>query len=383
MVPSGSPLSVSPRSGPSDKPRSPSPDWSPEHSSDSEPHSPSERSKRLKLCAFRVVVDDMFFELATLPETVGYYMDILTVREKVLRMEIYSRVDQEMGGFTILTKQGVDVCNGDYFSKWLEEPNPLDPGKTNHESAVDSRYGQGPMRDLKRKQFGNYRVAMGRRFGWHALNFFWTVGFVDQTTLEAFNLTTTWRREAKVAAKAAASASGGAASSGGFDPAAAKAPPRVAYRARREARRLTNKEKRYNAAHHPEGECERCGQWAWTRRTQCLRCGDLVCENCQGKDEAAHSSGGYAPAAEVTWYLLCGVCLHRYGNQLDVEGAVGWEPLSSWTKCANGDDHPKDILQMCVDCNRWLCRWCCRDDGPPHKCRQCPELMRRRGESGA
>ena len=74
-------------------------------------------------------------------------------------------------GVTILTKQGVDVCNGDYFSKWLEEPNPLDPGKTNHQSAADSPYGQGPMRDFKRKQYGNYRVAMGRRFGWHALNF--------------------------------------------------------------------------------------------------------------------------------------------------------------------------------------------------------------------
>ena len=133
------------------------------------------------MCAFRVVVDDMFFELATLPETVGYYMDILTIREKVLHMEIYSREDQDLG-VTILTKQGVDMCNEDYFSKWLEEPNPLDPGKTNYQSAADSPYGQGPMRDFKRKQFGNYRVAMGRRFGWHALNFFWTVGFVDQTT---------------------------------------------------------------------------------------------------------------------------------------------------------------------------------------------------------
>jgi len=141
--------------------------------------------------------------------------------------------------------------------------------------------------------------------------------------------------------------------------------------ARHRAKTASNHARREEATQQPGGMCQWCGRQQHPCRTQCWVCEKLICDRCTYHD------------SEDRKYLLCNSCFARRGSgPLEVEGRVVQhskpsrcdKALDDMTGHVNGSD-----LVECTECYRWLCALCARDDGPPHRCRVCPEVSKRQG----
>ena len=292
-----------------------------------------------------------------------HFMNISFVRESVLAEQVYNRYDPATGKY-YLTKQGVERCE-EHYKRWFwyKQVNPLDPQeRTNFECYRDlvqiTGHCGGEARDRCRRWFS---ATCHKRFGTHALKWYWTMGFLNENMVEALNRTAARRTEENRQR---------AHHSGAPEPAVAETRTKLHAAARRDARRYANLAKRWAAAEAPAGPCQaQTCQWsAWTNwsfqeRVQCLRCGTFVCRDCQPR---AHS--GSTSEFLVEYFLLCPACFEAHGPELPVLGRIEKRPAPD--KCDNDEDNthkPGPFLQ-CRFCNRWLCADCGRDDGPPHAC---------------
>ena len=177
---------------------------------------------------------------------------------------------------------------------WYQQINPQDPQqRTNWECYQElvQRAGHrgGEPRDRSRRW---YMASCHKRFGPHALPWFWMMGFMDETMLEALNRVVSRRTEAHRQR---------ADRRGAPEPAVEQKRPKLQATARRDARRFSNLEKRWAAAEAPAGPCQAqmCRwrdwpQWTYPERVRCLRCEAFVCLDCQPR---RHLSGGSSDSA--------------------------------------------------------------------------------------
>ena len=311
----------------------------------------------------RTVLEDGFYKLENAVDSMIHFMHLSYVREKVLAEQVFNRYDADMCKYYI-SKQGVQRCEKLYKELfWSAMINPHDPQeRTNgecykHLLEITGHRG-GEARDRSRRWFA---ATCHRRFGGHALKWYWTMGFMNEHMVEALN---------RVAARRTEENRQRAQHSGAPEPAVGETWSRQHALARRDARRFANLEKRWLAAEAPAGPCQAqtCRwsdwpNWDFPVRVQCLRCGTFVCLDCQPRE---HSGSSADPAVE--YFLLCPACFETHGRELPVLGRIEDRPAPD--KCDNDEDNthrPGPFLQ-CRFCNRWLCADCARDDGPPHAC---------------
>ena len=345
----------------------------------------------MKITPLRVVFDDGSYDSENATDSMIHFLEITHVREMVVAESTYNRYYPSGGGasgagagsssgpaagsssggasgpaagYYALSKMGVARCTELYKQLfWNKQTNPRDDlERTNEECVQDlmQKYGHkgGNVRSLVRRW---YNSAVHRRFGPHALDWFWEMGFLSERMVASFNVVADRRTKARQ------ESSGGA-----LEPATgdARRPQDTARarQARRDARRFSNLEKRWQAAEAPDGECQVPGcrfKRQISARVQCLSCTAFVCHECQPR---ASSGGASGPAAE--FYLLCPMCYDTHGSTLPVLGKVESRPEPS--TCDNEeedkDPHLPGPFLQCRHCNRWLCATCARDDGPPHQC---------------
>ena len=213
--------------------------------------------------------------------------------------------------------------------------------------------------NIRKRLKRRFNSAMANRFGREALWAFWEWGLMNDSVRRGIAAARQQTQAEDEAAAAAADA--GSASSGGLHPAAA--PTKEALAARRRAKNIENQEARKKAAHHPSGYCNLCwhGVW-WERRTECVHCQKLVGECCQA-------------VVEGKFYLICQRCVQDKGVMGPLVGRLQ-EGLPRRETCHNHRDRPAQTKAQCVDCLRWLCALCVKEDGHPFKCRDCPEVVR-------
>ena len=214
----------------------------------------------------------------------------------------------------------------------------------------------------------HYAVAMHKRFGRFALETFWVHGVVGEAICDALRSTAQARTAAHQEAVRA-------------DPgyvAAQKRAVAKATQARKESRAAANLAARLEAATESPGYCDECWWWASPHRAVCQRCSKALCHWCQFQEHGV-------------FYLLCGNCATEHGTgPVYPPGRVIWqprppapaqchfllEPLARFgAEPPEGEQHAPGELLQCTRCNRWICAWCARDDGPPTYCARCPLLM--------
>jgi hypothetical protein len=318
----------------------------------------------LRVSPVKTWCDDGSYKLMNAVESMIHFMEICRVREQVLAEQMWTKYDQNICKF-YLSKQGVERCDEVYKERyWYTQINELDSQKrTNwdcyHDLVKTAGHRGGEPRDRSRRW---YKATCHKRFGPHALPWYWTMGFIDDTMVMALN---------RVALRRTEENRQRAHRSGAPEPAVGQKRPRPQATARRDARRFANVEKRWAAAEAPPGPCQAqmCQwrawpDWSFQERVRCLRCAAFVCLECQPRQPL--SGGGSDSALE--YFLLCPACFATHSRELPVLGRIEHRPAPD--KCDNDEDNthkPGPFLQ-CRHCNRWLCADCARDDGPPDAC---------------
>ena len=278
-----------------------------------------------------------------------YYVELTTIREDVVRK--FGRWDTRLNRM-VVTKFGVDEARGRHMELWLEEEDPTNPGRTNKQSFADkeTKYRNG--RDFRKAVLGAYRLAMNRRFGWHAFNFWLEYGFMDAEAVAAINAARAGGANAPAGMQQPPTdplgAYGGANEPADGAPADEKAARQAAARARRFTHNMANREVREAAARRGPGWCDVCAHWG-PERISCLNCKKTLCLHCQGV------------SSEGVHYLMCQLCYQRTGGQLPTSEVV--EPRMRPNICdflavvggefAPASAHHDKALVTCSECNRY------------------------------
>ena len=277
---------------------------------------------------------------------------------------------------TVLQSPGITKCKEMHYNIWANELDNPENGVL--ERLFIEEHGGQDNREWRRRVQRRYNVAMHVRFGARGLRTFWKYGVVTEQMLDAIRVVIRARQEARREAVAAHSRVAPthlapAEVAQDMDKERQKANQR-ARRARHQATTAKNRVRREDAARRPGGACAWCYRQQNPYRSECLVCEKLICDRCTYWD------------SEDCKYLLCNVCFQRRGHSgpLEIVGRVDRHPKPSrCDKALDADDmtgHVEGgVLVECVECCRWLCARCACDDGPPHRCRLCPELQRRSG----
>ena len=137
-----------------------------------------------------------------------------------------------------------------------------------------------------------------------------------------------------------------------------------AAQARTKSRAAANLAARLEAATESPGYCHECLWWASPHRAVCQRCSKAL---CHGNCATEHGTGPVYPAGRVFW---------QPGPPAPAQCHFLVEPLARFGAAPpEGEQHAPGELLQCARCNRWICAWCARDDGPPTYCIRCPLSM--------